>query len=248
MEMILSFLMPCVNEENPTLLQLTVRLLWLSHNYSMDQHLDKVPIFILLAGINGAGKTSFYEKFLSRKFVDIPFVNADNMVKEKGIDNKEAQEQANELRCQYINKKVSFIAETVFSHKSKIGWLKEAKEAGYYVWLVYIHLDSAELANKRVDFRVQEGGHFVPPERVEKRYNRTVNNIKLALTIPNKVSVFDNSTPEKRFLPLCVIANKPEGVCYKRLLPSNILGEVFLKQLVENIENILNVSDSPPSD
>ncbi|GJL81319.1 MAG: ATPase [marine bacterium B5-7] len=160
------------------------------------------PVLILIGGINGAGKTTFYYEQIKPN-VDksgrrYPFVNADEMEKsrypdEVGKHSLEMGKLAAKIRYQYIDAGQSFITETVYSHISKVQLIRDAQNAGFEVILNHVHVSSAELAYKRVLDRVGAGGHYVPKDRVYSRYDRTVANILMASMAADHTYVWDNS-------------------------------------------------------
>jgi len=151
----------------------------------------------LLAGGNGAGKSTFYNLYLARH--SIKFVNADLIAKEIGSENQEelsynAAILASHIREDLIIQGVSFCFETVFSHESKIDFIAQAKGAGYKVVVVYIHLVDPSLYEARVKQRVSEGGHNVPTEKIHSRIPRTMKNIKTVLSLADEARILDNSS------------------------------------------------------
>jgi len=160
------------------------------------------PVLILIDGINGAGKTTFFYQqiklFLDKFGRHYPFVNADEMERAKhpnevGQHSLEMGKLAAKIRSQYIEARQSFVTETVFSHKSKNQLIHHAQKAGFEVILNHVHVSSAELAYKRVQDRVGAGGHNVPKDKVFSRYERTIVNIKKALITADRTYVWDNS-------------------------------------------------------
>ena len=150
----------------------------------------------LLVGGNGAGKTTFYERFLRPK--GLPFINADLIAKEVFPEDPEtnslkAAKLAEIIRMEKIREGVSFCFETVFSHPSKIDFIATAITFGYRTHLIWIHVDHRNLNVARVAQRVHEGGHNVPIEKIHSRIPRTIANIKTALPLCNEVWVFNNS-------------------------------------------------------
>lgn len=180
------------------------------------------PVMILIAGINGAGKTTFYyeqiKPFLDNAGHIYPFVNADELERARypqniGQYSIEMGKLAAKIRCQYLETGQSFITETVFSHPSKIQLIHDAKTAGFAVILNHIHVSSAELAFKRVLDRVSAGGHNVPKATVLNRYQRTTDNIQKACVIADQTFVWDNSkqaghTPTKHHFVMAMINGK----------------------------------------
>lgn len=161
-------------------------------------------------GGNGAGKTTFYRN--SPGLSGLPFVNADRLARRLRPDapelvNPEAAVEADRLRRRYIESGVSFCAETVFSHASKVQLVERAKANGYGVNLVYVHL-ADELYVARVVQRVSEGGHDVPVEKILPRVFRLRERVREALPMCDSVWLYDNSDSDRPFeLVLSVEAN-----------------------------------------
>lgn len=150
----------------------------------------------LLSGGNGAGKSTFYRTQLEPRGLN--FVNADILARHLFPDAPEAHSYtaakvAEQMRNRLLEEGRSFCFETVFSHPSKIDFLARAKALGYEIVLVFIHLQSTALNLARVSQRVQEGGHFVPDEKVKTRIPRTLANVRKALPLCDHVYLLDNS-------------------------------------------------------
>ncbi len=162
----------------------------------------------VLAGGNGAGKTTFYTHYLAKH--GIKFVNADLIAKTIDPDHPEdlsyeAATLAADMRKDLIAKGVSFCFETVFSHESKIDFIATAKAYGYKVILVYIHLLDPSLNEARVYQRTLEGGHAVPAEKIHSRIPRTMENVKTALALVDEAWMLDNSYEKNRFFPVVIM-------------------------------------------
>lgn len=163
---------------------------------------------ILLAGINGAGKSTFYDEFLLG--LKLPFINADRIAlqlwpQEAELRAYEAGEAAARLRKQSLEAGQSFVTETVFSHVSKVDLMRDARRAGYRVILIYIHLDGPEMARLRVEERIARGGHSVPPEKLESRYRRLLANVQAAIQLADQALVYDNSFIDDPFRHIATI-------------------------------------------
>ncbi len=171
------------------------------------QVLDKKQLWVL-AGGNGAGKSTFYQTQLAT--MGLPFINADRIAEELFPESAEshsydAAKIAAYMREQLITQGESFCFETVFSHPSKIDFLAQAKANGYEIVLVFIHLDDVNLNQARVVQRVAEGGHQVPPEKIESRIPRTLENIKKSLALCDEVYILDNSSYDDPFARIAMI-------------------------------------------
>ena len=164
----------------------------------------------LLAGGNGAGKSTFYRTRL--KPLGLPFVNADIFAKQLYPEQPEAHSYeaakiAERIRKQMLQEGRSFCYETVFSHPSKIDFIAQAKSMGYEIILVFIHLESALLNQARVSQRVSEGGHHVPNDKVNSRIPRVLQNIKEALPLCDRCYFLDNSRLDNPFQQVVEIDN-----------------------------------------
>lgn len=154
------------------------------------------PRLIFLAGPNGAGKSTFYELYLRDTGLD--FINADHITAALGISNEEAAAAADAARVEMLAAQKSFITETVFSDPvgAKLSFLRDAIAAGYDAHLIFVGLASPLLSEGRVSQRVAKGGHDVPPERLERRFRQSLENLRAAVAFVPDVSVFDNTSCE----------------------------------------------------
>lgn len=164
----------------------------------------------LLAGGNGAGKSTFYNQFLLP--TGLPFVNADILAQQLDSEptattSYKAAKLAEKLRFELLRKGTSFCFETVFSHPSKIDFLASAKAAMYEIVLVYVHLQSDQLNQARVSQRVAEGGHNVPSDKIISRIPRTMRYVSDALPLVDTAQFYDNSSHAQPFLPVALLKN-----------------------------------------
>ena len=137
-------------------------------------------------------------------------INADNIAKKLDKENTEkasyrAAKIAEHLRADLLVKGVSFCFESVFSHRSKIDFIAEAKAQGYEVVLIFIHLDNDELNQARVAQRVSEGGHSVPAEKIISRIPRTLVHVSRAIPLADEVYILDNALIDDPFRQVAVI-------------------------------------------
>lgn len=172
------------------------------------------PVLHVLAGPNGSGKSTFAHEVL-QPVTHLPFINADEIAQREWPEQAErhayeAAAIAAGARAEAIAQRVSFIAETVFSHPSKVDLIRRAVEAGYLVEL-HVMLVPEDLAVARVADRVARGGHTVPEVKVRERYRRLWGLVALAREIADRTTFYDN-TRSKPFAPVAVFERgRPVG-------------------------------------
>lgn len=127
------------------------------------------------------------------------FVNADEIARGISPFNPEsASIQAGRLMLERINYLMEndkdFAIETTLSTKSYKNLVLHAKENGYYVSLLFFWLSSPELAVKRVETRVKEGGHDIDEIIIRRRYRKGITNFfKIFEAIVDEWIFIDNS-------------------------------------------------------
>ncbi len=157
------------------------------------------PEVIVLAGINGAGKTTAARSLLADTLKVLTFVNADVIAQGlSGFAPEAVAVRAGRIMLaeleQLASERASFAFETTLAGRFAAGWLDSLRESGYEVHLFYFWLDSIDLAIARIAARVQEGGHHVPDATIRQRYVRSVRNLfKLYVPVVNSWKVYDNS-------------------------------------------------------
>lgn len=166
---------------------------------------NQTPLLWLIAGPNGSGKTTYYESHV-RFRIKAPFINADTIAQEvfgrepnSRDEMMQAAKEAANRREALIRQRRSFVAETVFSHPSKLKLVREAKAAGYLVRLSIICTAKPELNIARVQDRVNEGGHTVPRKKIVERYHRALALLREAAQIADWALVLDNTRADQPF-------------------------------------------------
>ncbi len=153
----------------------------------------------IIAGCNGAGKTTASFTILPEILDCKEFVNADEIA--KGLSPFQPEKvsfEAGRIMLHRINELLSqnenFAFETTLSTRSYKHKILEAKERNYNVTLLFFWLKNPELAKERVKTRVLEGGHNIPEDVVERRYYKGIKNLfEIYLSIVDQVLIFDNS-------------------------------------------------------
>jgi predicted ABC-type ATPase len=136
----------------------------------------------IIAGCNGAGKTTASYTILPEILDCKEFVNADEIA--KGISPFQPDKagiEAGRLMLKRINKLLasgeSFALETTLSTRSYVQFIDRAKQLGYQVTCLFFWLYSEELAISRVETRVKEGGHHIPEDVIRRRYKSGLKNL-----------------------------------------------------------------------
>ena len=154
--------------------------------------LDKRPVIVALAGSNGAGKSTFYESYLSD--AGLRFINADDLSASLKLSAYEAAAVAASIRGELVSRRESFVFETVLSDPvgEKVDQLASYAALGFTVALVFISIGSSEESIKRVAMRASQSGHDVPDEKLRARFARTQANLERAIQKLPHVIVFNN--------------------------------------------------------
>ena len=87
----------------------------------------------------------------------------------------------------------SFSLETTLAGHGAMAIIRQARDAGYRTFLVFVSLGNPELHIERVRLRVSRGGHDVPEDDVRRRYWRSLKHAPEALRLVDQAVVLDNS-------------------------------------------------------
>ena len=157
----------------------------------------------IIAGCNGAGKTTATYTMLPDMLNVNEYVNADEIAERLSPENpaKEAlrasrlmMERVKEL----IDKNEDFGIETTLATRSLVKNIVEAQRKGYMVIVVFFWLRSPELAIKRVAMRVAAGGHDIERETIVRRYVQGLENLRnIYIPVCNYWLIIDNSDSKR---------------------------------------------------
>jgi predicted ABC-type ATPase len=158
-----------------------------------------MPNLFIIAGCNGAGKTTASFTVLPEVLHCDEFINADEIARGLSpLNPDKAAIEAGRIMLSKIDKlirnKVDFAFETTLATKSYAKTIDRAKRNGYQVTLLFFYLDSVELAIERVKTRVEEGGHNITTPIIKRRYFSGLKNLfKIYIPICNYWMLFNNS-------------------------------------------------------
>lgn len=165
-------------------------------------------LLVVIAGHNGAGKTTIYRERISGALAGymMEHLDPDEIEKSIALDlgvhsfTKEefeirAAEEVARLRQQYLNLEKNFSFETVLSDpkQDKVRFMEEARRHGYLVLLIGVGLESIEKSKARVAIRHAKGGHNVREDKIESRYERVLLNFAHGARVATLAIFFDNS-------------------------------------------------------
>lgn len=160
----------------------------------------RVPRITVLAGTNGAGKSSIQGAMLRESGVD--YFNPDEAAREILAANPGAViEQANSaawhegvrLLERAIVERLDWTFETTLAGRTITTMLERALLSGIEVWIWYVGLDGPDRNIARVRARIAHGGHAIPEETIRARYAASLGNLIRLLPNLTALRVYDNS-------------------------------------------------------
>lgn len=156
------------------------------------------PFVLVLAGVNGAGKSSVLGALLRDEGLDgyNPDRFAAELVRELGIGLDEANGRAwqhgRSLLERAIATRSNHAFETTLGGNTITGLLREASKT-HDVLMLYCGLASPALHIARVAQRVAHQGHPIPDRKIRERWNTSRSNLVQLLPVLSRLQVFDNS-------------------------------------------------------
>jgi predicted ABC-type ATPase len=158
------------------------------------------PCIYVLAGTNGAGKSSIGGAMLLQKGVE--YFNPDDAARlilsaNPGITQTDANgaawHEGKRLLERVIAERCSFAFETTLGGRTITALLDRALSEGIEVRVWYVGLNGPDLHIARVRSRVARGGHDIADERIRARYNSSRLNLIRLLPKLTELRVYDNS-------------------------------------------------------
>lgn len=158
-----------------------------------------MPKLFIIAGCNGAGKTTASFTILPEILNCHEFVNADIIA--KGLSPfapEKAAVAAGRILLERVKELMEsgkdFAIETTLATRTHAKMIKEAQQRGYIVTILFFWLNMPSLAIERVRLRVQSGGHHVSEDKIRRRYDMGIIHLfQLYLPICDYWIIIDNS-------------------------------------------------------
>lgn len=161
---------------------------------------DAIPSIYVLAGTNGAGKSSIAGAMFLQHGIE--YFNPDEVARwirsaHPGMNHAEANSAAwhegKRLLERAIAERLNFAFETTLGGQTITALLEKALSEGIEVRIWYVGLNGPELHLARVRSRVGRGGHDIPEDRIRKRYDSSRLNLIRLLPRLSELRLYDNS-------------------------------------------------------
>jgi predicted ABC-type ATPase len=159
---------------------------------------EGMPTIYLIAGCNGAGKTTFAKQFLPHEAKCLNFLNADLIAQGLSpLNTRAAAIKAGllllvEFRA-FVARRETFAFKSTLSGTTHIGLLQRAIRAGFRIHLHYLWLPNLTIAIARVHERVKKGGHGVPLADIRRRFGRSLQHfVRDYAPLADRWAVWDN--------------------------------------------------------
>lgn len=203
-----------------------------------------MPKLYILGGANGVGKTTWYQTGIEQKYItaELPFINVDTIVlKELGGYTPEniakGEQLARERMSALIRENKDFMIESNLSKTSDYDWISAMRKQGYDTVLFFLGTENVQINKERVQQRVLEGGHDIPPSLIEHRFQIGLSYLKskiLEFTESTLIDVSQKVPKQMAILKLSRIEYK-----HPQILP-------WVKEtlhLAERLQQKLNISE-----
>ena len=163
--------------------------------------MSEKPIIHVLAGVNGAGKSSIGESEFRSEGLSV--FNPDTIAQQirdlhpdisLTLANAHAWQIGKSLLEQAIAGSHDYRFETTLGGRTIAQLLEKAARSGHRLQVWFCGLASADLHIRRVRSRVAHGGHDIPVEKIRERWNRSRENLIRLLPLIDHLRVYDNSS------------------------------------------------------
>lgn len=182
------------------------------------------PGIFVLAGTNGAGKSSLAGEVFTRH--DGAYFNPDEVAKAIRRENPGmAHEEANGLAWQHgltllrgsIERGYRYAFETTLGGGTITAALLDAAARGIKVHVWYCALETPDLHVARVAARVRRGGHDIPERKIRERYDESRRNLVRLMPHFEVLRVYDNSEESDEPQPRLILELRRRRVMHADL-------------------------------
>lgn len=200
----------------------------------------RAKIFVL-AGVNGAGKSSISESTFTGEGANI--FNPDTVaarIRELHGDisaelaNAHAWQIGKALLEQAIAEGREYRFETTLGGRTIPRLLEQAARAGHWVQIWFCGLASPELHVERVRRRAERGGHGIPEAKIRERWRSSRENLVRLLPVLERLRVYDNTREGDP-----VLGERPQPELWLDMRKRKIVGPEDLSGAPEWVQPIL---------
>ncbi len=173
-----------------------------------------MPKFIIIAGCNGSGKSTFAPSILpdglnsfdyDKLFLEYYNELADSELREKFAKDKTSRDFDKSIKLALSNKS-DFCYETNFDNYP-IYWADKFKSAGFTLYLVFFCLENQEIARQRVEERKEFKGHFVDNITIDLKWKAGYKNLNNHFAFFDNILILDNSKHKEIYTNILQIEN-----------------------------------------
>lgn len=151
-----------------------------------------MKIYTIIGGVNGTGKSSL-TGVLKAETTDLGrIIDVDTITVSMGGNRLQGGKEAIARIEDCLKKGICFTQETTLSGRRTERTVRRAREQGYYIRLYYVGLDTSKESLKRIQNRVEKGGHDIPPADVLKRFESRFRDVERILPYCDEAVFFDN--------------------------------------------------------
>lgn len=150
-----------------------------------------MKLYTIIGGVNGCGKSSLTGALKAERSDLGLLIDVDKLAAQLGSPVEGGKAAVRKIdEC--LEKGISFTQETTLSGARTERTIRRAKERGYTIRLYYIGLDTMEESLGRIANRVAKGGHDIPKEDVERRFQSRFTDVLRVLPYCDEARFFDN--------------------------------------------------------
>ena len=170
---------------------------------------NSTPKFIMMLGISGAGKSTFFNN-VKQYYKDYAFLSGDEIMhnlqifKELKLLNKSSH---NDFRiCETISRKLSFyILDYLISNKvnvfydcggldsNKKNMVKYISNLGYKIEINAILVDKDIAIDRVIERHYKNGGGYIPIDLIEQGFNEVLPAVNFYRQFVDKINIYNNN-------------------------------------------------------
>jgi len=173
-----------------------------------------MPDLVIIAGCNGAGKSTFSTSFLPEGQIsfdyDKLFIENYNKLPDSELRQKFARDQTTaefeKSVEEALKNKSDFCYETNFD-AYPVYWAEKFRNEGFSTNLIFFCLENQGIARHRVQVRTEFKGHFVDDTTIDLKWKAGYKNLNLHFAFFDNILIVDNSTNNQVYSNILQIEN-----------------------------------------